>query len=40
MVEEKVSVLLLSSVLFFPLKENKENLEIWGTAEGGKMIFL
>lgn len=38
MVDEKMSVLLSLFVLFFPLRKNKENLKIWGAAEGGKMI--
>lgn len=33
-----MSVLLSLFVLFFPLRKNKENLKIWGAAEGGKII--
>lgn len=39
MVEEKMSVLLSLFVLFFPLRKNKENLKIWGAAEGDYFLW-
>lgn len=38
-VEEEMSALLLSFVLFSTLRKNKENLETGGAAEGKKMMF-